>query len=369
VAGGGPARPPPPPPSAQAPRHPDGRQILIAAAITAAIASAAALTAFATPTTRTQSTKSAYTEKVDFGYHATTTKTAGPVYPGGRLSTGDPVFLRLVDRVNVSVAYRFGADGRHVLGGTMDVILRISSPSGWTRDLTLAQAQPFHGDRADAEVTLDLERLRRLTDRVETLAGMPAGGTYSLAVIPRVHATGTVAGRPLASSYSPQMGFQLDRLQLREAAPTQKPAGQAPSRTASVAVPHSAANAWHVRGHAISVSAARWIALAALLLSLLAALISRLPRFHRTDDASGRVQARYRHLLVPIAAVAPHPGRTTIDVTTIDALAALAERGERLILHHRDHQADTYLVDDGATLFRFRIEREAPPARLVLVAA
>jgi hypothetical protein len=290
------------------------------------------------------------------------------VYPGGDLSTGDPVFLRLVDRVNVSVAYRFSADAQHVLGGTMDVILRISSPSGWTRDLPLAEATPFNGDRADAEVTLDLRRLRRLTDRVETLSGMPPGGTYSLAVIPRVKATGSVADRPVATSYAPQMGFQLDRLQLRQGATTPKAGGQAPSRSASVAVPHSAANAWHVRGHGISVTLARWIALGALLLALLGALISRMNRFRRPADPSGRVTARYGHLLVPIAAV-PLAGRSPIDVTTIDALVALAERGERLILHHHGVAADTYLVDDGGALFRFRIERDPAPAPLVLLAA
>jgi signal peptidase I len=346
----------------------DGRQILIAAATTAAIAALAAVVAFATPTTKPTTTKSTYTEKVDFGYHATTARTAGPVYPGGDLSTGDPVFLRLVDHVNVSVAYRFSADATHVLGGTMDVILRISSPSGWTRDLPLAQAKPFAGDRADAEVTLDLKRLRRLTDRVETLSGMPPGGTYSLAVIPRVRAAGTVAGRPLTTSYAPQMGFQLDRLQLRQGATTQKVGGQAPNRSASVAVPRSAANAWHVRGHGISVTLVRWIAIGGLLLALLGALISRMKRFRRPADPSGRVTARYGHLLVPIAAV-PLAGRTPIDVTTIDALVALAERGERLILHHHGVDADAYLVDDGGALFRFRIEREPAPAPLVLVAA
>jgi hypothetical protein len=285
------------------------------------------------------------------------------------LSTGDPVFLSLVDRVNVSVAYRISAGARHVLDGTMDVILRINSQSGWTRDIPLAQAKPFKGDRADAEVTLDLKRLRRLTDRVEKLSGMPPGGTYSLAVIPRVRATGTVAGQPLASSYSPQMSFQLDRLQLRPGATTQKAGGQAPSRSRSVAVPRSGANAWHARGHGISVALARWIAVGGLLLALLGALISRMKRFRRPADPSGRVHARYGHLLVPIAAVAPHPARTPIDVRTIDALVALAERGERLILHHEGEDADTYLVEDGGTVFRFRIERHAAPAPLVLVAA
>jgi hypothetical protein len=38
-------------------------------------------------------------------------------------------------------------------------------------------------------------------------------------------------------------------------------------------------------------------------------------------------------------------------VTSIGALAQLAERSERLILHHRRDGADTYLADDEGTLY------------------
>ncbi len=50
-------------------------------------------------------------------------------------------------------------------------------------------------------------------------------------------------------------------------------------------------------------------------------------------------------------------------MTSIDALAQLAERSDRLILHHHRDDADTYLVDDEGTLYRYRISlasREHP---------
>jgi hypothetical protein len=115
-----------------------------------------------------------------------------------------------------------------------------------------------------------------------------------------------------------------------------------------------------LHGHTIPLPTVRWIALGGLLLAALAALIGLLPRFRRPSDASGRVQARYGHLIVPIAAITPNPVQTPIEVTTIDALVALAERGERLVLHHSGEDADTYLVDDGGTLFRHRIRHPAP---------
>ena len=41
-------------------------------------------------------------------------------------------------------------------------------------------------------------------------------------------------------------------------------------------------------------------------------------------------------------------------MTSIQALAQLAERSERLILHHQRDGADTYLVDDEGTLYRYQ---------------
>ena len=63
---------------------------------------------------------------------------------------------------------------------------------------------------------------------------------------------------------------------------------------------------------------------------------------------------RYRHLIVPIAGTTFDPARPPIDVTSIGALAQLAERSERLILHHQRDGVDTYLVDDEGTLYRYQ---------------
>jgi hypothetical protein len=333
-------------------RRIDRRHILTGSAVAALAFLLLALFAFARPTTKPVTVKTPYSENVAFGYHAATTPAAGPVYPGGSLSTGDPVFLRLVHRVQVTVGYRFQADAPHQLAGTMDVVLRLTSATGWSREIPLAPATPFDGDRADSVVTLDLRQIRALTRQVERLTGMPEGGTYTLAVVPRLHATGTLAGARLKSEYSPHTTFQLDGLALR-------PGGQPKDgdRKGSVSVVRRAPNDLSLRRQDLPVPTLRWIALGGLLLAAVAALITLLPRFRRPTDPSGRVQARYGHLIVPIAGLTPT--RTPIDVTTMDALVALAERGERLILHHRAGDADTYLVDDGGTLFRHEIRHPA----------
>jgi hypothetical protein len=307
---------------------------------------------------------------VSFGYHATAP--AGPVYPDGVIKTGDPIFLKLVHRVRVKAHYRLDATAPQRLGGTMEVLLRLTSPTGWTRTLQLAAPKAFKGDYASADVILDVPSLQSLVRKVDKLTGVAPGSAYNLSVIPRVHVAGTLASQPLTSDYAPEMNLQLDALQLRAAAASPTPAagapaasdkdkgkgGLTPSRSGNVTSLSTASTSLTVRGHDLPVTTARWIALIGFLLAASGALLSGLRLLADSSDPTAHIH-RYRHLIVPIAGTTYDPARPPIDVTSINALAQLAERSERLILHEQRNGADTYLVDDEGTLYRY----QAHPAR------
>ena len=108
------------------------------------------------------------------------------------------------------------------------------------------------------------------------------------------------------------------------------------------------------------MTTARWIALIGFLLAASAALLSGVRLLGDSSDPTKHVN-RYRHLIVPIAGTTFDPARPPIDVTSIQALAQLAERSERLILHHQRDGADTYLVDDEGTLYRYQAQPVAAP--------
>jgi hypothetical protein len=213
-----------------------------------------------------------------------------------------------------------------------------------------------------------MPRLRSLVGKVDKLTGGAPGAAYNLSVVPRLHLTGTLAGEPLSTDYSPSLSLQLDTLQLRPAAGSTAPGAGSPasdsaklalnpSRGGTVAASTKAPNALSVRGLDLPVGTARWIALIGFLLAGAAALLSGLrPLGDPTADVH-----RYRHLIVPIAAPTYDPVRPPIDVTSIGALAQLAERSERLILHHQDEGVDTYLVDDEGTLYRYRAASNGLP--------
>ena len=186
--------------------------IFTTCAVVALVFLGLAALAFTRPATKPAKDKTPYTEKVSFGYHAKAS--AGPVYPDGVVSTGDPIFVKLVRRVRVKTHYRLQATAPHHVGGTMEVVLRLSSPTGWSRTIQLAAPKRFTGDYAAANTTLDLPRLRSLIREVEKLTGGTGGSVYSLEIVPRVHLAGTLASQPLTSDYAPALKLQLDALKL-----------------------------------------------------------------------------------------------------------------------------------------------------------
>jgi signal peptidase I len=336
--------------------NPNAQMVLTGCAAVAVLCLGIALLAWARPATNPVAGKISYTQKVRFSYRADAP--AGAVYPTGTVRTGDPIFLRLVRRVRVKVAYRLVSTAPRKLSGTQEVLVRLTSPTGWRRTMQLQPPTSFTGVSNSASVVLDLDRLQALIHHVETLIGAPSGAAFTVEVIPRVRVKGTLGGQPLATRYDPPLSFQLDPLQLRSgagaAAGPATAKGFAPSHTGSVATNATTQNRLTLRGLGLTVGTARWSAVVGFLLALGVALLTALRERRRPTDLSSQIHARYGHLIVPIAAIMHDPTQPVIDVTSIDALAQVAERSERVILHHHRIGAESYLVDDDGTLYRYQ---------------
>jgi signal peptidase I len=350
----------------------DARMLLTGCAVAAAACLALGVLAWTRPATNRVAEKIAYTQKVRFSYRADAP--AGAVYPSGSVRTGDPIFLRLVHQVRVKIAYRLVSGAPSRLSGTQEVRVRLTSPTGWNRTMELQPPTAFSGASSSAWVTLDLDRLQALIHRVETLIGAPSGAPFTVDVLPRVRVKGTLRGEALATRYEPALSFQLDALQLRSgngaagaaaASAARAPRGGAadgfaPSRAGSVAAATEVPNHLHLRGHALGVGMGRWLALAGLLLAAAVAALTTVRERRRPTDPSMQIHARYGHLIVSIASIVHDPAQPVVDVTSIDALAQIAERSERVILHHHRIGAESYLVDDDGTLFRYQPRHYLP---------
>jgi signal peptidase I len=330
-------------------RRADPRALLIAFSVAAAAFGALGLAAFSRSTAKPVTVKTGYAERVRFGYSAAVHDSS--VYADGALRTGDPVFLRLVRSLRVEARYDVATTARNQLTGTQEVSGLLTSSNGWNRRLVLAPRRRFTGPHASAEVTLDLDQLRGMIRRVEVLTGTPPGA-YTLSVVPRFHVAGSLAGRTLESDYAPALKFQLDALQLR----LEDPKGLAPGRRGTVVGSATTPARLSLRGRSLQVTAARWIALTGVLLAAVGAALAGLWLRRRPADQGARIRSAYRHLIIPVAGLSPDAARPPVDVTSIDALVRLAERRERVILHHQGDGRDSYLVDDEGILYRYRAQ-------------
>ncbi|HEV7492992.1 signal peptidase I [Baekduia sp.] len=346
---------------------PNAQLLVGTCGVVAALCVLVGLLAWTRSATDPTAAKIAYTHKVRFSYRADAP--AGAVYPSGTVKTGDPIFLRLVRQVRVKVAYQLASAAPAQVGGTQTILLRLSSPTGWSRTIRLQPSTPFRGSDSSAWVVLDLDQLQALIARVDALTGTPAGSAFTVDIMPRLHVKGTLADEALDDRYNPELSFQLDPLQLRAAnagagAPGAAPAGGSSgftqSRVGSVAATVATPNHLRLGGHGLRVATARWLALVGFLFALAVALLTTIRERRRPQDLSMQIHARYGHLIVPIAAIMHDPSQPVVDVMSIDALAQVAERCERVILHHHRIGAESYLVDDEGTLYRYQPRPAAP---------
>jgi signal peptidase I len=343
------------------------RSLLAGVVTFALVCLAVALYAHARPATTPVHHQVRYTQQGHIDYRATAP--AGPVYPNGTLSTGDPIFLHLVHRLSVKVGYRFAAQAPVRLRGTHQVFLALTGPTGWTRQIALSPLRHFTGAAFSTPATIDLSAVQTLLDQVQNATGIPSTGA-NVGILMKVHVTGTVAGQPVDESFAPTAGFQLQPLELTPAG-SPPPSGVAaagaagstpssetgftPSASGSVTSFSSVPNALRLAGHAVSYATLTWLALAGLLIcGGLAVFLGMLLQRNRAFDEAARIRARYGHMLVPIL-VGEDLGWPPVDVTSFKALARLAESSGQLVLHHQADAVDTYLVNDSGTVYRYQI--------------
>jgi hypothetical protein len=333
------------------------RALLITAALGVVAFVGLGAFAFTRPWHTTATVHVPYTQQVSFAYDGTAPASA--VYPNGVVRTGDPIFLQFVHQLHVQVAYSLASSADQQLSGTEQVLLRLSGPTGWARTLSLSGPKHFSGGHTSASVTLDLNSLQALIEKIQTLTGVSTASGYTIAVAPQVHVDGTLAGQTLSAGLNPVLNFQLAPPQLRPrvVAPGAAHGGGSfsPAEHGTVANRVSVANDLKVAGVALSVKTLQGVAVCGLLLALLAmVLLIVLIKRSQPFGEAGRIQAQYGHLIVPIAGTAEDLAWAPFDVPNIEALVRLAEACDRLILHYREDTVDTYLVNDEGTVYRYQ---------------
>jgi signal peptidase I len=361
------------PPPANVRRPPAGPSYGGIAAAAAAVLACAGLTIFAwaSPTSRSAPSQTSYAQSGRFSYSASTL--AGAVYDTDRVTTGQPMFSRLVGPVQVRFDYRLRAAQLQGAGGTASLDAVVSAQNGWSRTVVLQGPTSFTGRHATVAGVIHLRRLQRLVEKVAVATSVPSVD-FTLTLVPSVKAHGVLAGHPFAAGYAPKLPFSLTSYELAPvlnaaaAAAGPADAGSAavfhPSQNASVAAAGSARVMLGPAVFHLSAGFARILGPIGLLAALAAAALAawQLRRDRRADEPT-RIQSRYGEAMIAAVQSTLIHGGDLVEVESIEALARLAERYQSLMIHEQTATGHAYLVADNGTVYAYFVQTsESEPA-------
>jgi hypothetical protein len=294
--------------------------------------------------------------------------TPSALYPSGRVTTGETMFVRAVKHATLGFRYRLVTSLPHDVRGHGRLHLSLTSALGWSTDLPTPPARSFNGDTVDLTTPIDLTALERTIRSYLRLSGESAD-TFTVSLAPKISLRGTISGSSLAESFSPapisfvvdDRSFRLQDQTLGSAEPGQPPSSALTPSSPGVIDRHEPATMRMLILNA-PVRTVRRVSLLALLagivLTLVAAAIlkTRRPAWEPTDELT-EIRRRYRDRLIQITTPPLEPGGGYTDVSEIDALARLAHALERPILEHFENGQHVFYVEDRST-YRHRLDLE-----------
>ncbi len=353
-----------------APRANPRRRLGVVVPVAASVATAgflvAAVAVWNIPQSEAATTHETYRQSLSLGYSGKAPK--GTAYPDGRITTGDPVFTRLVTRVDVDLDYAFSSDaaGRN-LRGTYQVMMNVESPTGLSRSLPLTPTRRFTGAHWHAGSRLDLDRVRALETQFSEETGLATSqATISVAALVRVN--GDLAHTSFSDTVKAKMGLQLDADKMITSAGADAPGTtRRNGSVATAAVRTGELSLWRLH---LSAQTAR-IALLALFALALAAAATVLST-DRCRVALGEVDAimrRHGRLLIAVSAVPPAGDRVEVHVESMRALALLAEAHEHPIVHAEMSGRHRFALSTDSTVYCYETAPAPRPAARQLVAA
>jgi signal peptidase I len=268
-----------------------------------------------------------------------------PVYPSGEVTAtrnaagavvpDGPLYSRLLDRLEVQLAFRATAEGADALASTYAVDVVVDTPGGWTTTVQSIEPTVLDGT-ATAAVAVDLRAIAAQVAAVGQLTGV-GGEAYTIELTPTVElAGGTTAGEVQKRLTAP-MGFTVENNVITANAIE---AAEREDLTRTVADRATYA----VGPFDLGTQAARGLlgGLALVLVAGIAWFASVLFGGLGLGEPE-RISARYRSQIVDVSTATAPPG-PVVMVSAIDELARIA-RVEQTVIVHED-------LGDGAHRYR-----------------
>ncbi|HEU0335605.1 MAG TPA: signal peptidase I [Gaiellaceae bacterium] len=348
----------------RAPSPGAGAHALLAGSL--ALAAASALLAVVSWTRAAEELRTddqAYVGAGRFAYAADVHRS--PVYPDGRVETGDAVFTSIVRKLAVTFDYRFETELDADVRGTARLDATIDDGAGWSRSFPLVAQRGFVGTETHLRGALDLERLTTVVDQMRALTGSGVS-TFTVQVVPTVVVRGRVGSTDVAESFTPPLTFALDPTGLRLDPPDDASDPLTPQQEGTAAAAEAASVG--LGPFSLPVPVARFASLVLLGLGLLGAAVAGALAPRRPLGDAERVERRLRARIVPAAGGIP-AGRWVADVPDLATLSRIAEAYDRVVLRVGDSGREAYMVDDGVAVYRYRPVAPVDDAPTLVLAA
>ena len=323
---------------------PATRTLFTASAAAAAIGLLLTFFTFTRPTTVSATTTSGGSSSgatVTFSYSAEVTPSAA--YQKSQVKSPTPIFRTQINDVKVNYAYQGQS-------GTISTIARLSTGSGWSWDLALAEPQTFDANDFAGGVTLNLEEIYKIAARGAKATGLPAD-TLTVSVIPTIQTD--------QGSWQPKLdlnlGPQTMTLAGDEASLTVKQDAAQSETTTTTQVANKI--------FGIPVTLLRLGSILLLIGGLVGLTLAYLAgRRQPPIRESEMIRLQYGSLIVPVSE-APKIKGMVIDVPDIDSLAKLAQRYVLLILMAHVNGMDVFIVQDEEVAYRYVSRPAGMPAQ------
>jgi signal peptidase I len=307
--------------------------------------------AFSRPLSRIIQDDISYEHLGIFSYSASTPQ---GVYDANTIKSGDPIFTKLTCFVDVNFQYTLVAAQAQAIAGTYQLTATISEPlSGWQRIVPLQEPTPFTGTAFGTTAKLDLCKIESLTQSLEQETDVHPG-SYTLTITPLVKFNGEISDRAFESTFNSALSFRYDRVQFYLTRGEEQDNPLALTETGVLQEQSQQPNTMFLLGKELVIPTLRWITLISFMASLtgLTFLGLRLQSLSRLDQAKF-FHIKYQSMMVDIQEADSILSSSVIEVTSMEALAKLAERFNVMILHRSQGNLHTYYVQAGGLTYRF----------------
>ena len=268
----------------------------------------------------------------------------------GAVAADGPLYSRLLDRLDVTVAFRAAEEGADRLTSTYALEAAVETPGGWRTELATVESSRFDGSATET-VSVDLPAVARQVASVAALTGV-GGDAYTITVSPTLDIEAVAGSNTVAELTAAPMTFEVEG-NIISAKAVETSDSQQLTRTVSEPAMYTAGPV------EMETQPAR-AALSGLALVLVAGIVWFASVLFGGVGLGepAKIAARYRSQMIDVAVATAPPG-PVVMVGGIDELARIA-RVEQTVILHEDlgDGAHRYRVFLGSVTYEYEVAPE-----------